>query len=84
MVDRYNPPARAQIAAMANGDDRMVRALEKLFRSGGQELPDIKDNLDALALQVAQNALNIAINADDIAANTARIKTNEVLLWLSM
>ncbi len=70
MVTRFNPPTRKQISDMANGDDRMVRALEQLWRAGGQDLSDIQAQVDALTIVVA--------------GNTARIKTNEVLLWLSM
>lgn len=70
MVERYNPPTRAQIARMADDDERMIRALETLFQTGGQGIPDLEERLDEIE--------------DKVDANTARIKTNEVLLWLSM
>ena len=70
MVARFNPPTRDQLVRMAQGDERLTRALEQLFAVAGTDIA-------GLTIQVEINTLNIA-------ANTARIKTNEVLLWLSM
>ncbi len=77
MVDRFNPPTRDQLVRMARGDNRLVRALEQLFAVAGQDLVNIQNQLDALSVRVG-------VNEDNISDNTARIKTNEVLLWLSM
>ena len=103
MVARFNPPTRNQLARIArdeNGrvDDRLVRAFEQLWKTGGQEVPDIdeqiKENTAAIFIldgRVTVNegnidALEIRMTVAEvaIAANAARIKTNEVLLWLSM
>ena len=67
MSDRFNPPTRDQLALIANGDQRALRALEQLFDSAGQLSIDALNDL-----------------AVEVAANNLRIKTNEVLLWLSM
>ena len=77
VIKRFNPPTRDQLVKMARGDERLTRALEQLWNASGQDLADIQDQIDALTIRVTTNETNII-------ANAARIKTNEVLLWLSM
>ena len=67
MSELFNPPTRNQLARMANGDQRLLRALEQLFETVGQTN---NNEISALTIRVT--------------ANEVRIKTNEVLLWLSM
>ena len=74
MTERFNKPNREQLAAIAGGDNRLIRAFEQLFDAAGQLSPDA---LDDLGVRVTANELQIT-------ANETRIKTNEVLLWLSM
>lgn len=62
-------PTRAQLESMAKGDFKLLRALELLF-SAPNDLTET--NLRVTALE------------SDMAAAQARIKRNEVLLWLSM
>jgi len=70
MVDTFLPPTRDQLARVARGDERLIRAFEQLFQVAGTDIAGLQVQVD--------------LNTAGIAANAARIKTNEVLLWLSM
>ena len=84
VTERFNPPTRNQLSAVARGDQRLVRAFEQLWKAGGQGIPDEADQIEANRLAIEENAANITFNGDITAENTVRIKSNEVLLWLSM
>ncbi len=88
MAELFNPPTRNQLARLADGDQRLLRALEQLFESVGQILPgDNQEIIDDIAeLQVdAGTALSVAQSAALSLVKTAqRARSNEVLLWLSM
>lgn len=88
VTDNFNSPTRAQIAKVAGNDERLIRAFEDLFRQAGRGLPDDIDDIvsdigdlriDAgTALSVAQSAMASAIRS------AQRLRSNEVLTWLSM
>ncbi len=67
MTEIIGTPTRNQLAKVANGDLRLLIALEQLF--------DASSQVSAGTI----NALEVRVSA-----NEERIKTNEVLLWLSM
>ncbi len=82
VVSRFKAPTRSQLARMSRGEDgkvdeRLVRAFEQLWVAAGSDVPDVQDQVDANATAIVQLGV-------ETAANAARIKTNEVLLWLSM
>ena len=45
VVQTFNPPTRDQLAKVAQGDERLLRAFEELFRAAGRLLPDDLDEL---------------------------------------
>ena len=53
MVERFNPPTRAQLSAMARGDERLIRALEQLWTVSGQDVPDIEDDTSQAVEDIA-------------------------------
>ena len=81
----FNPPTREQIARMANGDQRMIRALEELFRVVGQDVAGDLDKVRAAVqglglsggLALAQTTAAILTRVEE------RSKSNEVMAWLS-
>ena len=81
----FNPPTRDQIAAMAGGDQRMIRALEELFRTVGRDysadIEKAQENINALELSaglpLAQATMAVLSRVEE------RSKSNEVLAWLS-
>ena len=88
MAELFNPPTRNQLARLANGDQRLLRALEKLFEVVGQdtstELTEIVEDISELQID-SGTALSIAQSASLSLVKTAqRARSNEVLLWLSM
>lgn len=46
MVDVFNPPTREQLSRVSQGDERLLRALEDLFRSAGRTIPDDLSGID--------------------------------------
>ena len=74
MVADPSKPTRAELERVANGDHRLLRALERLFEVAGEITPsqiaEIKELLDQVQA--------------DLEAVTTRVKSNEVLLWLTM
>ena len=54
MVEKFNPPTRNQLARMADGDQRLLRALEQLFETVGQSNAE---ELEALAILIEANSL---------------------------
>jgi len=54
MVDKFNPPTRNQLARLADGDQRLLRALEQLFETVGQSNAE---ELEALAILIEANSL---------------------------
>jgi hypothetical protein len=55
MVETFNPPTREQLSRVSQGDERLLRALEELFRSAGRTIPDDLSGIDdsIAALQAA-------------------------------
>lgn len=66
-MTEFKAPTRDQLAMVARGDQRLLRAFEQLFRVVGGE---VGDGVAELTVRVDANEVNI--------------KSNEVLLWLSM
>lgn len=54
MVEKFNPPTRNQLAKLADGDQRLLRALEQLFETVGQTNAA---ELEALAILIEANSL---------------------------
>lgn len=84
-------PSRKQIAAIAKNDQYMIKAFEELFNQAGTISPEnIEAIAEALSEHVGDETNPHVVTYEQtgakapIDANTARIKTNEVLLWLSM
>ena len=80
---------------MAQGDQEILRALEKLFQQSMEDLPARMDtaeaDIDVLQADVTQAQADIDALEGDVAAAEADIdalqikaKSHEVLLWLSM
>lgn len=65
-------PRREDLAAISQGNLRLLRAFEGLFEAAG----DQGYNLDDLATLIDTNTANITTNAGDIAGNTADIASN--------
>lgn len=74
MVADPSRPTRAELERVANGDHRLLRALERLFEVAGETTPAQLEEIKELIEQVQA----------DLGAVTKRVKSNEVLLWLTM
>ena len=74
MVADPSRPTRAELERVANGDYRLLRALERLFEVAGELTPAQLAEIRELIEQVQA----------ELEAVTTRVKSNEVLLWLTM
>ena len=72
------------LANAIDGNDTDITDLENRVTALEGRVTTLEINVAALGIRVTQNEANIAQNQTDIAANSQRIKTNEVLLWLSI
>ena len=63
MVDVFNAPTRDQLSRVAQGDERILRAFEELFRASGRQIPDDLEEIesDVAGLTNAPNALTRVI-----------------------
>ena len=63
VADTFNPPTRDQLSRVSQGDERLLRAFEELFKSAGRLIPDdlsaIED--DVAGILAAPNALTRAL-----------------------
>ena len=87
-MTRFAAPTRDQLSRIVGTDLKLLRAFEQLFLSAGQTN---NDQLDAIEDQLIEHTLRLdAIDASisnmvsRIDDNEISIKSNEVLLWLSM
>lgn len=79
MVDPV-APRRDQLEAIVGGDNRLLTALERLFKVAGEITPELlaalQSAIETNAEGIADNAFDIATNVNDILTNAGNIATN--------
>tara|TARA_R110000851_G_scaffold112016_1_gene235993 strand:- start:442 stop:1038 length:597 start_codon:yes stop_codon:yes gene_type:complete len=79
MVDPV-APRRDQLEAIVGGDNRLLTALERLFKVAGEITPELlaalQSAIETNAEGIAENVIDIGLNADGIADNSFDIATN--------
>lgn len=79
MVDPV-APRRDQLEAIVGGDNRLLTALERLFKVAGEITPELlaalQSAIETNAEGIAENVIDIELNVNDIMANAGNIATN--------
>lgn len=64
VVETFNSPTREQLSRVSQGDERLLRAFEEVFRASGRQIPDSLSEIEAdiAGILATPNALTRALS----------------------